>query len=89
MESVQALLAAEAADAVVGFLNGVHRQDRIPPPSPRALYDDNPAFNESVDDTHGMIRIFDVEFRPSDVLFQMEPETYRVYLAEFNPEAEG
>ena len=36
-----------------------------------------------------MIRIFDVEFRPSDVLFQIEPETYRVYLAEFDEEAEG
>jgi hypothetical protein len=42
-----------------------------------------------VDDTHGMIRIFEVEFRPSEVLFQMEPESYRVYLAEFDGEADG
>jgi hypothetical protein len=33
-----------------------------------------------------MIRIFDSEFRPSEILFQMEPETYRVYLAEFDSE---
>jgi hypothetical protein len=33
-----------------------------------------------------MVRIFDAEFRPSEVLFQMEPETYRVYLTEFDPE---
>jgi hypothetical protein len=88
MESVQALLAAEAADTIVGFLHRVHRQDRTPPPSPRALYDDNAAFNESVDEAHGMIRIYDIEFRPSEVLFQMEPESYRVYLAEFDAEAQ-
>jgi hypothetical protein len=89
MESVQALLAAEAADTIVGFLHRVHRQDRTPPPSPRALYTDNPAFNDSMDETHGMVRIFEVEFRPSEVLFQMEPESYRVYLAEFDEEADG
>ena len=86
MESVQALLAAEAADTIVGFLHRVHRQDRTPPASPRALYDDNPDFNDSVDESHGMIRIYEVEFRPSEVLFQMEPESYRVYLAEFDAE---
>lgn len=89
MESVQALLAAEAADTIVGFLHRVHRQDRTPLPSSRALYADNSAFNDSVDETHGMIRIFEVEFRPSEVLFQMEPESYRVYLAEFDEESEG
>ena len=85
MESVQALLAAEAADAIVGFLHRVHRQDRTPPPSPRGqCTTSNAAFNDYVDDAHGAIRIFEAEFRPSDILFQMEPETYRVYLAEFD-----
>ena len=88
MESVQALLAAAAADAIVGFLHRVHRQDRTPPPSPRAMYDEHPAFNAYVDDVHDAIRIFEAEFRPSDVLFQIEPETYRVYLAEFDAEVE-
>ncbi len=88
MESAQALLAAEAADTIVGFLHRVHRQDRTPPPSPRALFDSNGPFNESVDETHGPIRILDVEFRASEVLFQMEPETYRIYAAEFDEDAE-
>jgi hypothetical protein len=78
MESVQALLAAEAADTIVGFIHRVHRQDRTPPPSPRAAYENNADFNDSVDESHGMIRIFDSEFRPSEVLFLLEPETYRV-----------
>jgi hypothetical protein len=87
MESVQALMAAEAADTIVGFLHRVHRQERTLQPSPRALYDDNARFNDSVDESHGMIRIFDIELRPSEVLFQMEPESYRIYLAEFAGEA--
>ena len=89
MEGVQALLAAAAADAIVGFLHRVHRQDRTPTPSLRAMYDENQAFNAYVDDAHGTVRIFEAEFQPSDILFQMEPETYRVYLAEFDAEAEG
>jgi|FLYL01.1.fsa_nt_gi hypothetical protein len=89
MEAVQALMAAEAADTIIGFLHRVHRQDRTPPPSPRVLYDANQAFNDSVDDTYGPIRIFEIEFRASEVLFQMEPESYRIYAAEFDEEAEG
>lgn len=88
MESVQALLAAEAADAIAGFLYRVHRQDRTPPPSPRALYGDNPKFNDSVDEAHEMIRIFDLELRPSEVLFEMEPESYRIYLTEFKEQVD-
>jgi hypothetical protein len=89
MESAQALMAAEAADTIVGFLHRVHRQDCTPLPSPRALYEGSPAFNDSVDETHGPIRIFDIELRPSEVLFEMEPESYRIYLAEFDEGAEG
>jgi hypothetical protein len=73
----------EAADTIVGFLHRVHRQGRTPPPSPRVLYDDNPEFNESVDEAHDVVRIFNEEFPPSRVLFELAPEPYRVYLAEF------
>ncbi len=84
MESVHSLLAAQAADTIVGFLYRVHKQERMAPASPRNLYDDNSAFNDSVDDLHDIIHIFDVELRPSEVLFHMEPESYRIYLTEFN-----
>jgi hypothetical protein len=84
MESVQALMAAEAADTIVGFLYRVHRQDRTLPPSRRALYDDNPDFNAAVDEAHDIVRIFDEEFLSSRVLFELAPEPYRVYLADFN-----
>jgi hypothetical protein len=89
MESVQALLAAEAADTIVGFFHRVHRQDRTPTVQPAGLFDDNAAFNDSIDDIHGVIRIFEAQFRPSEILFQMEPDSYRVYLAEFKTESEN
>jgi hypothetical protein len=88
MESIQALLAAEAADAIVGFLYGVHRQDRTSSASARAMYDENPEFNTYIDEVHEIIRIFDSEFRPSEVLFDMEPETYRIYLREHSAESQ-
>ena len=88
MEGVQALLAAEAADTVVGFLHRVHRQDRTPPAA-SATFDDNLAFNDWLDETFGPFRVSDVEFRPSQVLFTLEPETYRIYLAEFDGGADS
>lgn len=84
MEAVQALLAAEAADAIVGFLHRVHRQDRALPPPPGPSFDGNTSFNDHVDENYGPVRVFEVEFRASEVLFRMEPETYRIYLAEFD-----
>jgi hypothetical protein len=87
VESIQALLAAEAADAIIGFLHRVHLQDSTLPSTPGASYEANPAFNESVDDIHGVIQIFGIELLPSKVLFQMEPDTYRLSLAEFDSAA--
>lgn len=84
METVQALLAAEAADAIVGFLHRVHRQNHISSPAPGPTFDDNGVYNEHVDETFGPFMVFDVAFRPSEVLFRMEPETYRIFLAEFD-----
>ena len=89
MESVQALLAAEAADAIVGFLHRVHKQAQTLPTSAPLRYEDNAAFNESVDELHPRVQIFDEEFEPSRVLFEMAPEPYRVYLAGFNSEVEA
>jgi hypothetical protein len=85
METIQALLAASSADSIIGFLYRMHRQDR-PPPSVATQYSANSAFNGYVDETHGVMRIFEVEFRPSEVLFRMEPESYRIYLAEYEPD---
>ena len=89
MEGVQALLAAETADAIVGFLHSVHRQDRIRPVSTQLAYEDNPEFNDSIDELHKQVRIFEEEFDPSRILFEMAPEPYRVALAEFAQESQS
>jgi hypothetical protein len=88
LQMEQALLAAEAADTIVGFLCGVHRLDRAPHASKRALFEENGEFNDYVDGATGPIQVLEAEFRPSDVLFQLEPQTYQIYLADFQAERE-
>jgi hypothetical protein len=85
MESVQALLAAQAADAIVGFLHRVHRQERGPLPSPRLEYDDNEDFNNYVDEANERVRIFGLAYTPSEVLFAVDHEAYRDLLAGYKP----
>jgi hypothetical protein len=87
MESVQALLAAQAADAIVGFLHRVHRQERSSLPSARLDYDDNGGFNSYVDEANGHVQIFELTYRPSEVLFAVDQEAYRDLLAGYEPEA--
>ena len=86
METVQALLAAETADAIVGFLHRLHRQDRTPPINLQLKFEDNSSFNEYVNETHEPVRIFEEDFEPSRILFDLAPEAYRLYLGEYSPE---
>lgn len=83
MEWVQALMTAGAADTIVGFLYRAHMQDRVTPASHALRYEENEDFNVSVDGLHETVRIFSEEFRPSRILFELAPEPYRLYLADF------
>ena len=87
MESVQALLAAQAADAIVGFLHRVHRQERTDLPNPRREYDDNGDFNAYVDEVNGEVRIFHLIYRPSEVLFAVDQDAYRDLLSNYEPDS--
>lgn len=89
LETVQAILAAETADAIVGFLYRVHRQDHVARTAPSLRYGDNAAFNEYVDGLHDPVRVFNEDFPPSRVLFELAPEPYRLYLAEFSLDTES
>ena len=84
LESVQALLAAQAADAIVGFLHRVHRQDRNTQPITASEYDDHADFNAYVDEANQHIQIFELTYRPSEVLFSVDQEAYRDLLSEFD-----
>lgn len=89
MATAQALLAAEAADAILGFLHRLHRQDRTPPaPAMPATVARNADFDAALDEEIGAVTIREAEFRASDVLFALEPETYRIYAAEFRGNGE-
>jgi len=83
MEPVQALLAARAADALVHYLYSAHRAYERDPNVGRIRYQDFDDFNDFIDDAHEPIRIFDLIFQPSEVLFDVDAEAYRAKLAEF------
>jgi hypothetical protein len=86
LTAVQALLAAQAADAIVGFLHQAHRGETTAP-NARLDFKDNPAFNDFVDEIHEVVRIFDLQYRPSEVLFSIDRDAYRDQLADYRPEA--
>ncbi len=88
MDNVQALLVAQAADAIIGFLYRVHQQDREAPLRARLEYGDNSDFNRYVDDTNSLVRIFALEYKPSEVLFAVDREAYRDALEGYESEQE-
>lgn len=88
MESVQALLAAQAADTIVGFLHRVHCQDRARRTGEKLQFADNAPFNTFVDEANEVVRIFDLKYRPSEVLFGIDKDAYRDLLADFSPKQE-
>ena len=77
------MLSAQAADTIVGFLYQIHTQDRPLATEPEASPVRDIEFDQFVDDHYETVRIFDVEFPTSDILFQMEPNSYRIFLADF------
>ncbi len=89
LESVQAMLVARAADAIVSFMFRVHQGYRRRETPPKLTYADHPAFNEFVDDSNTPVQVFSEEFAPSRVLFEMAPEPYRVYLTEYMQGEQG
>jgi hypothetical protein len=85
---VQALLVAQAADAIVGFLYRIHQQERETPPRVRLEYGDNSDFNSYIDDENSLVHIFALEYRPSEVLFAVDPEAYRDALEGYDSDEE-
>ena len=57
--------------------------------SKRRTFGANSTFNDALDETNGPFRISNIEFPPSEVLFILEPETYRIYLARLDGGADS
>lgn len=89
MESIQAMLAAQAADTIVGFLHATHRRKVAAHRPAPMLLSDHPAFNDYVDDAYGSIGIFEQNFRASEVLFGLDHQAYRDALATFDASEDG
>lgn len=88
MERTQALLAAQAADTLVGFFYRRHVESTQRAATEQGLFDQSDEFNEWVDETYGPIQIMKSSFSASEVLHRMEPETYRIGAAEFYSQSE-
>lgn len=90
LEGVHAILAAQTADAIVGFLYRVHCADRARPVMPRLELDDNREFNEWIDEENDPVLIFALPpYRPSEVLFNVDQEAYRDLLSQYDDEDEA
>lgn len=87
MEDVQALLAAQAADAIVGFLYRIHRQDLSRSKLTPLNYDNQPEFNDWIDNQNDLVRVFTLEYKPSEVLFNMDLQAYRDLLPDYESAA--
>lgn len=83
MASAQAMLAAQAADTIIGFLHRVHRQAEAVLTSTKLTYDDNSDFNDFLDYANDPIQIFSLEYKASEVLFNVDQEAYRDLLANY------
>ncbi len=86
MASTQAILAAQAADTIIGFLHRVHRQDGAALSPPKLAYESNSDFNDYIDYANDPIQIFHLEYKASEVLFNVDREAYRDLLANFTDE---
>ncbi len=75
----------QAADAIIGFLYRVHRQDLTRPRSVSMAYDDHTEFNDWIDEQSEPVQILSLHpYQPSDLLFNVDLEAYRDLLAEYD-----
>ena len=85
----QATLAAQAADTIVSFLYRTHRDALRQTPGVRVRYEDHANFNEAFDLENETIRLGNLEFLPSQVLFHVDREAYRAAVYEHRAERVG
>jgi Abortive infection C-terminus len=94
LDLIHALFAARAAESVVHFVYTAHRaypgvvNVPIATPESQPLEDDE-SFNAYLDELHGDWSVFEVAFKPSDVLRKLEPDSYRLYLTDYRSEQDA
>jgi len=86
LDVVQAQLAARAADVVVSFLFRAHYYYPGTEVAKRLSFSELEDFNSWIDDQNPPVRIFSLEYRPSEVLFSVDLEAYRDLLLDYRQE---
>ena len=81
-----ATLAAHAADTIVSFLYRLHHDALMQTPGARVYYEDHADFNEAFDLENETVRLGNLEFLPSRVLFHVDREAYKAALYEHRAE---
>lgn len=78
LEACHAEFAARSADAVIKFLVEAHRNaQEADGAAPAISYFENPEFNDYVDELHPAVSILAGQYKASEVLFQMDRQTYK------------
>jgi len=89
LEPVQAILAANSADAVATFLWNVHKSYSPVGQPERLSYRDNSDFNEWIDGLHEPpVMIFEMPYKQSEILFHIDREAYFDALQEYRTSQE-
>ncbi len=65
-------------------MHRVHRQDAVRDTSSKFVYEDNLDFNDYVDFANEPIQIFHLEYKASEVLFNVDLEAYKDLLANYS-----
>lgn len=73
-------LLVRSADAVVGVLFKTHLRQSQSAPHARLKYEDEPEFNNWIDDEHETFWVFETPLTPSEALFRTDYDAYRVAL---------
>lgn len=84
LEEIQGEFAARAADALVSFLYKSHRRYGAALPIRMLQYEQHLNLNDWIDSTNRPVVVFGLEYRPSEVLFQVDREAYLDALANFS-----
>lgn len=87
LDIVQAQLAARAADVVVNFLFRTHHYYPSASSARRLVYREHAEFNDWIDEQNVPVSIFLLEYRPSEVLFNVDLEAYRDLLVNYAQDA--
>jgi len=83
LESDHAFMVARSADVIVNYLFRMHKSIPLRLRNTRLFYGKNNDLNEWIDEQNEVVKIFSFEYKPSEVLFNIDHEAYRNLLIEF------